>query len=131
MAGYPDLVARAQPRLLDFQFAATEGTDWKFTLTGFVDGAGDDIDLSGATFECKVLTDLLDDGGAVVATWTVTGGATGTLTGTLADATTAGLAAGASRFQPRQCIWYCFGTLSGNKVQFWGPTNSTFSIAGS
>lgn len=98
-------------------------------LSQWVDTAGDPIDLSGVTFECKVLSDLLDEGGAVVATYTVTGGADGSLTGTLADASTAGLAAGATASAPRRCIWYCRGTLAGAKVQFWGPSNSTFTIA--
>jgi hypothetical protein len=133
VTGWADLVLRGQPRLLDHEMAVTEGADWGFVLETFTDAAGDAVDLSGATFECKVLTDLLDatPAGVVVATYTVTGDVNGVLTGTLDDATTVGLGAGASKYRGRQLIWYCFGTLAGAKVQFWGPAESPFSIWGS
>jgi hypothetical protein len=133
MSGWADLVLRGQPRLLDHEMKVTEGADWGFVLEGFVDGAGNAVDLSTATFECKALTDLLDatPAGSVVATWTVTGDAAGALTGVLDDATTAGKGTGATKHRGRQLIWYCFGTLSGAKVQFWGPSGSPFVVEGS
>ncbi|MCW2496392.1 hypothetical protein [Jatrophihabitans sp.] len=127
MSGWADLVLRGQPRLMDYEFEVTEGKDWGFALEDFTDGAGTAIDMSAATFVCEALTDV---DGAVVATWTVTGDASGNLTGVLSDASTAGLATGATRFKPRQILWYCEGTLAGAVVQFWGPANSPFLIWG-
>lgn len=125
MAGWSDLVRRAQPRLLNFRFWGTEGTDWGFHVGQFKDIAGDPVDFTGAAFTCKVLTDV---DGSTVATWTVTGDSNGYLTGTLADSSTAGTATGATRNQGRFCIWYCVGTKSGEVVQFWGPSGSPFII---
>ena len=127
MAGWADLQARAHPCLLNYRDAYTEGTDWAFELVGFTDVAGDDVDMSTATFDCKVLTDL---DGTVVATWTVTGTSDGRLLGTLADATSEGLGIGATKDTPRRCLWHCQGTLSGVKIQFWGPAGSPFYIYG-
>lgn len=115
MAGWDDLVLAGQPRLVNYYFETTAGVDWKFVVGPFTDGAGDAVDLSTATFECKVTA-----GGGVVATWTVTGDADGYLTGTLDDANTG--------VDPGQCFWYCVGVLSGARVQFWGPTLSPFLI---
>lgn len=127
MSGWADLVLRGQPRLLDFEFEVTEGKDWGFELEGFADATGVAVDLSTATFECKALTDV---DGSVVATWTVTGTVGGGLVGVLSDASTAGLASGATRSKPRRVLWYCEGTLSGAVVQFWGPAGSPFLIWG-
>lgn len=127
MAGWADLQKRQNPCLLNHQLAETEGTDWAFELATFTDVAGNVIDMSTATFDCKVLTDL---DGIVVATWTVTGTADGRLLGSLADASTTGTGAGATKDQPRHCVWYCRGTLGGVKVQFWGPAGSSFEIYG-
>lgn len=57
--------------------------------------------------------------------WTVTGGADGSVTGVVTDANSAGLAGSSN---PRACVWYCKGSLSGDVVQFWGPSNSNFYI---
>lgn len=125
MAGWADLVLRGQERLLDFEFAGTEGTDWGFALDDFTDAAGAVVDMSAATFVCKIITAV---GGTDVATWTVTGTALGSLTGTLADTLTVNLAAGSAATTPRRCLWHCRGTLAGAVVQFWGPMASPFYV---
>src|SRR3989304_755034 len=113
MAGWDDLVKRAQPRLLNLRADFTAGTDWAWTLSAFKDSLGNPVDLSTATFECKVI----DLGSAPVATWTVTGAVDGTLSGTLDDATTAALSSGATIRQARKLHWYCTGTKAGAGVQ--------------
>lgn len=121
MATWDDLVMAAQPRLINYPFDTTENADWKFKVGPF--GApGSPADLSGATFECKVLTEVAGD---EVVAWSVTGDSSGYLTGTLDDGSTASLAGSVN---PRKCVWYCHGTLSGAKLYFWGPTGSPFLI---
>ena len=117
MAGWDDLVLAGQPRLIDYYFETTAGVDWKFIVGPFTDASGDAVDLSAATYVCKVTANR---GGGEIVEWDVTGDADGYLTGVVGDADTG--------VSPRQGFWYCRGTLSGAVVQFWGPGLSPFLI---
>jgi hypothetical protein len=124
VSGAADLVLRAQPRLADINWDVTEGRTWRLDITDINDAAGDPVDLTSATVVCKVITDV--DGGDVL-TLDTTGGL-GTLTVSATSTATAALATGATKNQPRQCLWYCKVTSGANVIQFWGPTGSNVRI---
>jgi hypothetical protein len=124
VTGFADLVLRAQPRLANVNIDVTEGRTFRFNITDLEDGAGAAIDLTAATIVCKVVTDV--DGSDVV---TLTGtGSSGGLSITASAATMASLAVGATKYEPRQCLWYCKVTSGTDVVQFWGPEASNFLI---
>lgn len=134
MSGFADLVLQASNntggRLFDFPRQITEGTTVEWTLTGIVDAAGDDIDLSSATIVCKVVSAVT--GAATdpeVLSLTATGGV-GTLTVSATSTETANLATGVTKpADSRKLWWYCTVTSGSNKVQFWGPSGSPFNIS--
>lgn len=124
MAGFDDLIPKAQPAIVDEGTegaGGTEGADWSWTITGFVDSANTAINLSsGLTASCVIY-----DGATTVATLTVTGAADGSITISHPAASTAGLA---GSLLVRRCRWACSLTKGGKTVQLWTPDKSAFVI---
>lgn len=134
MAGFADLVLIASNtkggRLTDWPASHTEGATWKWTVEDIDDLAGTPIDLTAATCVAAVLTDvdgatLISVGGTPALTFT---GGVGTFSLSATAAATAGLAAGASKNNPRLCLWFCKITSGTDTVEFWGPAGSPFGL---
>ena len=132
MSGVTDLVLDAQPALCTALGAGTEGRSWRFEVNGICDFAGTAIDLTTGVAVAKIL----DSEGGTVLTFTTTTGVVsdttsdkygGFITGTAAPSDTVGKAASKKE---RRCAWSLVLTLSGSQVQFWGPTDSLFTIEG-
>jgi hypothetical protein len=127
MAGFADLVAKAQPALYGGGLAASagEGAKWEWPFVDIVDNNGDDIDLtSGVTATCTVYD---AETNATVISPTVTLGV-GTLTVVATAANTAGKAASADE-GGRQCRWSLkLAHTSAGTIYAWGRWNSNFVI---
>lgn len=121
MAGFTDLVLRAQPALVSVEASATEGRSWRFEFADVTDTGGTPVDLSTAVGVCAILTAV---DGTTVASPAFVGGV-GTFTLTLDEADTVDLAAGSTR---RMCVWGLVVTMAGDSVQFFGPFSSRFMI---
>ena len=126
MAGFADLVPRAQPALYGggLNASGTEGATWLWPFVDVTDADGAAIDLTAVTGECKILT---APGGNVVATLVFTGAADGSFTLSLDEADTAGLYGGTNG-QAQVCYWYLTLTDGTDEVVAWGPSNSKFRI---
>lgn len=121
MAGFADLVAKAQPALYGDGVSgeATEGRTWSWTWIEVTDNTGANINLSGVTGTCTIW-----DGTTTVTTLTFTGGS-GTFTISKAKAATVNLAGSEAR---RRCRWSLELDDGTNSVQVWSPDNSSFVI---
>lgn len=130
MAGFADLVPKAQPALYGGGFvgSATKGRSWLWPFTDVTDDNGDNIDLTSVTGTCKVLTAV---GGTEVITLTFTGG-DGEFTLSADETATAAITqtpptSGAKAGQLTYC-WYLILDDSTDEVQAWSAHNSRFIL---
>lgn len=125
MAGFTDLIGKAQPALVGggCRAAATEGATWRWTFTGVEDNDGNPINLTGATGTCTIYAD-----GLSLTTLTFTGASGGfTLSATAAN--TAGLAGSAAADgKPRVCSWSLTLTSGSETIVVWSAVRSPFYI---
>lgn len=122
MAGFVDLVEKAQPALVGggVEAAATEGRTWSWTFVDVLDDDGNPIDMTtGVTGTCAIT-----ERGTPVLTLSFTGGV-GEFTVGTDEANTANLAASLS---VRRCSWSLTISDGSSSVQVWTPVNSSFSI---
>lgn len=117
MSTLTPLVPQAQPALRRAPAAATVGATWRWIVTVTNDGAA--FDLTGCTGTCQVV----DSTGTVLISPTVTFGV-GSFTISADEATTAAL--GIDR--RTQCHWSLTVTDGTEVVQFWGVSDSPFTI---
>jgi len=120
MAGFTDLVPKAQPYICSITSASTVGTTWRHVFTGVEDDNGDPIDLTEVTAACDVLD---APAGQVLASFAFTGGI-GEFTLELDSAASINLATDALV----QACWRLTLTSGTDVVRFWGPTSSPFML---
>ncbi|MBD2760080.1 hypothetical protein IEE94_11230 [Yimella sp. cx-573] len=118
MAGWDDLVLRAQPWVATVDAAGTEGRSWRWEVYGVTDSAGSPLDFTGRPFTCKILDKI--DGALVVSLWEFTG-RPGGFTLSCNKEQNAGTAGSAKRGSDyRRCRWELAITLPDTRiVQFW------------
>jgi len=119
-----DFVEQCQPYYAVALGEATEGRSWDWTLEGFKDGSGADVDFSGCAITCKVLDDI---DGATKVTLTTVGGADGTLRFHATPTDTAGTAGTGS--SAAQFPWHLTVTTpTGRKADVFGVEQSRLVI---
>lgn len=124
MAGFSDLVLRAQPAMNAVAASPTQGATWLWRFDLPKDDAGNLIDIStGATGVCKIVDGVL---GSEILELTFVGG-NGFFTVGKDEASTTGLV---DEGEIAQYRWYCHVTKGGDRVQMWSSVDSPFHIRG-
>lgn len=126
MPGFTDLVLESDPAYYGggHNTSRAAGRTWRWTWINLTDSAGDPIDLTAATGDCKIVdadrtTDVLE------LDFT---GALGGFTVSADETDTTGLFTGSDYSRGRICYWYLTLTNGTDSIQFWMVDNSPFAI---
>lgn len=118
MAGWDDLVNRAQPWAAIVNAAGTEGRSWRWEAYNITDSTGAKLDFTGLTGTCKVVDKI--DGSLVIPSWSFVGNLGGFVLSTHKTENSGSAGSSGRGSDYRRCRWELTITLPDTRVvQFW------------